>query len=270
MNFQDWLTAITTILQSEDVYGAAFFDALAPRIIERAELMIYRDPDLDLIALRTVDDTQLTNTGLRVVPQSQQLVIIETVSLIIPANARPAQGTRIPMVRTDIAFIDMVWPQETLTKAPNQLDTWYWALPNMFEAAGSGAESDEDVAVPSSIVIAPTPDNQYVCEQRGVFRPAPLSATNTTTFLTTYLPDLFLAASVVSGALLERDMGATGAQQDPSLAAHWSAEYERLKGGAMVESARQKARSVDWTVYAPATIAGVQRGQPPMPPQPAR
>ncbi len=266
MNFQDWLTAVTTILDSEDTYGNAFFNALAPRIIERAELMIYRDPDLDLISLRTVDDTQTTNTGVRVVAQSTKLVVIETCSLIIPANTRPAQGTRIPLERADIAFIDSIWPQESATKAPNQLDRWYWAIPNMFEAVGSGAESDEDVAVASSIVIGPTPDNQYIVEQRGIFRPAPLSPTNQTTFLTTALPDLFLAASVVSGALIQRDVGAVGTQQDPSLQGKWEEEYQRIKGGAMVESARQKARSVDWSSYAPAPIAGIRRGAPPAPP----
>ncbi len=268
INWSQWLQIVSTILQVEDNYGAPFFNAMAPYISERASLIMQRDPDLDFLATRIVDESQTTTGGSRAVPIAPTLIVVEGVSLIIPANAAPNEGTRVPCYRASREFCDFIWPQESLTKAPNTFEPVYYAIPSMFEVAGSGATADEPQALPSSMIIAPTPDGQYKVEQHGTMRLPPLSESNQTTFLSTFLPDMLIAASVVAGALIQRDMGATGAKDDPSLATHWQEEYDRLKRGAAVESARQKAQSTDWTAYAPAPLANVPRTEAPPPPPP--
>lgn len=267
MNYSQWLTAITTILNITDSYGLATFNALVDRIIEYAELMMYRDPDLDFLATRTEDSSKTTMTGVRSVAIPSQFVIVDSVALITPANSIPSDGTRIPLLRTTREFCDVIWPQESLTKSPATYET-YWATFSMFEAVGSGATSSEPVAMPSAIIIAPTPDNQYRVEFAGTFRPPALSAANSTTFLTTWLPDLFLAATVIMGAGYQRDYGADGNQADPSLAGYWQREYDKLKAGAAIESARQASRSAGWSSKVPAPLANVSRTQNPPPPAP--
>lgn len=267
ITYAEWLTTVTTILNITDDDGRAAFAALAPRYIERAELRMYRDPDLDFLATRTVDESQRTSAGLRAVPVPAKFIVLENASLITPANTAANEGTRIPLLRAGRPWCDAIWPTESLTRAPAAFET-YWALFSMYEAVASGAEADEPVALPSSIIIAPTPDNSYVVEYTGTFRPAALSADNPTTFLTTYLPDLFIAASVVAGAAYQRDFGAINAPGDPSLTTYWDREYQSGKFGAAVEEARRKAQSVDWTAYAPTPLANTHRTENPAPQPP--
>lgn len=265
MDYASWLQALTTILNVNDTFGVAAFNALVPRFIEWAELRLYRDADLDFLATRISDHSQTTKPAVRSVAIPSKFIVIEQVTLITPANVAPADGTRVPLLRASRPYCDLIWPTESKTKAPAPFET-YWCLPSMYEAAGSGATADEKVALPSSILIAPTVDGEYLVEYFGTYRPPSLSKDNSTTFLTQYLPDLFLAASVVVAAGYQRDFGADGNQQDPSLASYWEREYQAAKMGAAVEEARRAARSVGWGPYAPSTMANISRTQNPAPP----
>src|SRR4051812_10982128 len=251
LTYATWLTAVTSICNVNDDFGLAAFTALVDRYIERATLYMLRDPDFDFLATRTIDVTKQTTAGVRSVGIPTELIIVEGVSLITPANTRPPAGKRIPLLRMDKAWCDLIWPTQSDMQAPAEWQT-YWALYSMFGTAadtanGQGPAADEAVALPSPIIIAPTPDAAYTVEFSGVMRPSMLSATVPETFLTRYLPDLFIAASVVAVAGYQRDFGSPDSQQpDPSVAGYWQAEYTRLKTGAAVESARQASRSVGW------------------------
>jgi hypothetical protein len=88
-------------------------------------------------------------------------------------------------------------------------------------------------------------------------RPSPLSFTNQTTFLSTYMPDLFLAASMVWGFGYQRDFG--GQADDPATAQSWEHQYESLRIGIDVEEMRKKSASVSWSSYHPTPTANTQR-----------
>jgi hypothetical protein len=98
-----------------------------------------------------------------------------------------------------------------------------------------------------TIILGPWPDANYQVEVIGTIRPTPLSATNTTTFLTTYLPDLFLAASMIFASGYQRDFGSQA--DNPQQSASWEMQYEKLFASANAEELRKKFSGLGWTSY---------------------
>lgn len=242
MNYTQFLVWLTTVLQVSDPSGVAALTNIIPMIIARAENLIYADPELDFLVTRDTDVSQSTATGSRAVAIPSNMIIVEGATIVTPANTLPSVpgAMRIPMLRTTRQFIDITWPMESETAAPSALDGIYYAIFDMEQAAPSQGEAAESVALPSAIMIAPTPDNSYRIEFTGVVTPQPLSSTNTKTFLTTYFPSLFIAASMVIAAAYQRDYGASS--DDPKLALSWGAEFEMQKRVAISQSQRQKSQ----------------------------
>jgi hypothetical protein len=268
MNYVQYLQALVTMAEISDEYGVAAFTTLAPRCIEFAELAMYRDPDLDFLATRVSDATQITQNGVRSVPIptnitvagfSGTFVVIEGASLILPANNRPYAGTRMPLLRTSRAFLDMVWPTESHVQAPVPYETYYAVYS---EQEGPPSDPDEaDPNIPSAILIGPTPNDAFYVEFTGTGRPNPLSITNSTTFLTTYLPDMFLMKSMEFLMLYQRDLGINA--NIPGSAEYYSSKYQELKVGASAEEARKKMISDGSTAYPPVPRAALPRQQQP-------
>lgn len=248
MDYTDWHNAMLTTLGITDTNGIALWDEVEPRCIEYAELRIYRDPDLDFLYTRTSDLSATTAPAARQVPIPTEILIIEQANILTPANTLPAGGaTRIPMLRISPDALNQMFPQESATSAPTPFGTYYAVLdlqPNW---------------TTNAILIGPTPPAMYNVEFVGVFRPAPLSAENTTTFLTVNLPDLFLAASLIWGFGYLRDFGRQA--DDPQTAQSWEAQFQMLKKGAAVEEMRKKSLSVSGTPYVPTPLTKAPRGE---------
>src|SRR6185312_2067992 len=100
--------------------GVAAFEALVPRFIEYTELRMQRDPALDFLATRIVDQSVLTVGGTRAVAIAPAIVILEGVSLLVPSGIRPPTlgATRVPLVRASRQFIDSTWPTESQVATP--------------------------------------------------------------------------------------------------------------------------------------------------------
>ncbi len=257
MTYPEWLTAMVTLLNIGDAPGTAAFTALAPRFIEYGELRLQRE--IDFLATRATDGSAQTLTGERSVPTPTQFVVIEGVNLITPSLTKPsdpapATPRRIALLRTSRAFIDVTWPVESQTQPPRPFETYY-AL--FSENVPSNADPDEIMALPSSIIIAPTPDAIYYVEFTGTVRLAALSAANPNTFISTHLPDLFLAATMIIAAGYQRDFGAQS--DDPKLAVSWETQYQSLRTGAAVEEARKAMSGAGWTAFPPPVVANTPR-----------
>ena len=87
----------------------------------------------------------------------------------------------------------------------------------------------------------------------GTYRPEPLSPSHPETFLTEYMPDIFLAASMIFITGYQRDFGAQS--DNPQQAQSWEAQYNNLVKGAMLESLRQKFAGPAWTSLSAIPIA---------------
>ena len=91
----------------------------------------------------------------------------------------------------------------------------------------------------------------------GTYRPNSLSATNTTTFISQYLPDVFIMASMIYISAYQRNFGR--ANDDPQMAITYESQYQALLKGASVEESRKKFEASGWTSQGPAPIATPSR-----------
>lgn len=219
-------------LLAQDPADANFVTFL-PGCIDYAEQRIYRE--LDLLTTRVVDSSAnfTTNSRQFVLPSAQGVfVVVEQINAMSPVGTTTSNGTRVPLTGVTKEFIDYAWPSNVSnTGTP------------LFFAPLSQAV----------YVVAPVPDAAYNAEVIGTIRPTPLSASNTTTFLTLYLPDLFMAASMVFGTAYQRDFGAQ--TDDPSRGAAWEAQYGKLMASANVEELRKRFMGPAWQTKTPSPIA---------------
>ena len=263
MDYSQFSTALQQILALTDPTGITVLNSMLPRILEYAELRIYRQ--FDFLGTRTSDVSALTTPGVRSVVLPTEFIVLEGASIIVPANTLPdAGGTRIPMIRTSRSWLDMTWPNESQVATPNQLQEIYYSLYSEEEPAPS--DSSEPSSIPSAIQIGPTPDAAYHIEFTGTFRPAPISAINQTTIISIYFPDIFLiAAAIVAHGYLLRNWA--GMSDDPEAPQTWEKQYEALSRDVNIEEMRKKSMSVGTSPYLPTPLAGTPRvGMPSAPP----
>ena len=107
----------------------------------------------------------------------------------------------------------------------------------------------------STAVLAPYRDQAYMLEVTGTQRPTPLSATNTTTFISTYLPDLLIAASMIYASGYMQNFGAMGSAHNPAMATDWNGHYKDVLQSAQTEEARKKFESEGWSPKNPSRLA---------------
>lgn len=210
--------------------------AILPDAIEYAELRIYRD--LDLLSTVQVNTSFSTTTNASKVAITQgTFVTLQNVNVITPAGTtNPDLGTRVPLLPVSKEYIQYSWPSATNTGVPS-----YFAM------------IDE-----RTFSLGPWPDATYTLEIVGTVRPETLSASNTTTFISQYLPDLFLMASMIFISGYQRNFGRQS--DDPQMAQSYESQYQALLKGATVEEYRKKFAASGWTSNSPSPVATPGRG----------
>lgn len=209
-------------------------NAILPGIIDYAEQRMYRD--LDLIETETSSTGTLTaNTRTLTMPTG--VVVLNSVNVITPVGFTPDQSgaSRNPLKRVSRDWIDTFFPAGSATSGSPSVPAYFCNFAN------------------GQILVGPAPDAAYVTEFVGTHRPTPLSSTNTSTILTTYLPDLFLVAAMVFASGYQKNWTATG--DDTRMSITWESQYQETIKSAFVEEARKKAQSAGWTPFAPTPAA---------------
>lgn len=214
------------------------FTTMIASIIDYAEQRIYRE--LNLISTVETDTSPTCTLNDRALSIPTTFVTINTVSLLTPAGASILAAVRKPLVPVARSVIDMLWPSSGTTGEPNMfamVDQW-------------------------SMVLGPAPDDTYGMEITGTQRPAALSESNTTTFLSERLPDLFFAASMTFAGLYQRNFISAAGQSgnDPMMAGNWEAQYQLLKASADVEELRKHFWGASWSSQPISSQAQPQRG----------
>lgn len=233
-------TLLTMLAQAPPPYNVVppDFAQLYPRAISFAESRICQE--IPFLANQRQDSTLSTTAGSRVLDLGSltpPILVLDRLALITPASTAAELGTRNQYIQTTTDFIDMFWPTEATTGNPatSQNTGRYWA---------NRTKGNDSTYTINQIVIAPTPDGIYMAECTGLFQPAPLSVSNTQTYLSTTYPDLLTAACMVflEGALM-RNYGAQG--DDPRQALSWEAVYQGLKNSAEFEEMRSRGMVPD-------------------------
>jgi hypothetical protein len=210
------------------------FVAMLPNFIDAAELGCYRDLDLLDTVARDNSANLTANSRDFTLPSSiGRFVKLTGLNVITPVGATPSSGTRNQLLPAARELVDYFWPNEIAEEQTT--------VPTHFAMVTS-----------QSIIVAPSPGAAFNAEVVGTIRPTPLSSSNTTTILTLYLPDLFLAASMKFGAAYMKNFGA--AADDPRSAQTWSTTYDRLLQSAQVEEFCKKFAGSAWTSTLPSPL----------------
>ena len=230
-------TQIATLAVVEET-NTAFLEIL-PQAITYAENRMCRDLDF-LEFSDTATATMVAGTR-SVSLAAGTFVVTEQANIITPAgvtNPNSASATRNPCLPTTKEFLDAVYGSNTVANR---------GMPRYFVPFND-----------NTFLFGPVPDDAYTVEIVGMTRPASLSAGNTTTFISTYLPDLFIMAVMVYISGYQRNFGRQS--DDPQMAVSYESQYQTLLKGASVEEARKKFTASAWTSESPSPVATPTRG----------
>ena len=212
------------------------FQSAVPSMISYAELRMYRDLDLLYTSSSVIGYSVSSGTRTITIP-SGTLVVSEQINVLTPAGSvNPETSTRVPLLPTTKEFLDNVYGSSSLTGVPKYFVPFN---DNLF-------------------YVGPFADATYNVEIVGTIRPAPLSPTNTTTFISQYLPDLFVMASLIDVSAYQRNVGRIS--DDPQMAQTYESQYKELLKGATIEEFRKKFESAAWSSMDPSPIATPSRG----------
>lgn len=219
MNYATFKTTLETFLVIND--SDEEWPLVLPAIIEDGELLCYRE--VDFMATRKYEDSNFGATAPlnAILGGPSDLVLIRNLYYFTPYPLGPLTGgVRHELDRRDETFINDYWPNRSTT-----------GVPKFFAELGYG-----------QILIAPSPPAQYAVQMAMTYRPTTLSSTNTSTWLSTWCPDLLLYACLIIACGYQRNFGA--AADLPGMAVSWGQAYEKAKAAAKDEEARRKSQGL--------------------------
>ena len=242
LTYNGYVTQIGTmaVVQTTTVNGIVqgvdeAFNAIIPQMLNYAELRIQRD--LDLLELVTTSnyilpvDTNLLSISIDDFVTVQTIEWGTYVGEDIKINA--------PVLPTTKQYIQNVFSNDTAKGPP-----LYFAMYGGDRLTGGNTTSN--------ILFGPYADINYPLLVTGTIRmptlyesaTTPLAATGTT-FISTYLPDLLIMASMVYISAYQRNFGRMS--DDPTMALSYESQYQALVKAAGVEEYRKKFEASAWS-----------------------
>lgn len=214
------------------------FLALVPQMVNYAELRICRDLDF-LQTVTALSGFSLTANRRSLAIPLGTFVTLQEINVITPVGTSdPEAGARHQLVPTTKEVLNAVYNSSAGARLPQ-----YFAMINE-----------------TTVGLGPWPDQNYAIELLGTTRFPSLSATTTSTFISTYLPDLLIMASMVWISGYQRNFGRQS--DDPQQSVSYESQYMTLLKGAMVEEARKKFQASAWSSLSPPVVSSPARTAP--------
>lgn len=223
------------------------FNLIIPAAITYAEQRILRD--LDLLST-VIAATQLLapNTSQQTIPLAIGTgfwITIQNLNAVTPnLQTDPDLGTRNPILPVSKEFIQYTWPSSSGA-----------TVPKYFSMQGGDLSTQGNTGI--IVTMGPWPDAAYTMEIIGTVRPASLSSTNTSTFVSANFPALFVMASMIYISGYQRNFSAVS--DNPQMAVSYEAQYNALLAGASKEEARKKFSASGWTSLSSSPVATPNR-----------
>ena len=216
----------------------ANYVAILPAMITYAENRIYRD--LDFLVTVNTGTYSVTGGNRQVAIPTADFVTIQQVNL-------QASGVTSPLLPVTKEYLDVVYPNPTPASAPQ-----YFAM--------YGGDSATGGATYQNIVVGPYPDQSYPVLLTGTIRmpslyefATPAYAGVSTTFISAYLPDLLIMASMIYISAFQRNFGRQS--DDPAMAQSYESQYQTLLKGAITEEYRKKMQAAAWSSTSSSPVA---------------
>jgi len=253
LTYSTYVTQIATMAVVSETDAA--YVTILPQMITYAENRMYRDINFMFTSTSLHGTTFKLTTGNRNLSfninlasnsdaASGTFVVSDQINLLTDANGDASATTdpdlcvRVPLLPTTKEFLDAAYGSSLTANL---------AQPKYFVPFNE-----------TLFFVGPVPDQNYPVEVVGTYRPNSLSSTNTTTFISNYLPDVFIMASMIYISAYQRNFGR--ANDDPQMAITYESQYQALLKSAIVEEARKTFQSSGWSSQSPATVASPSRG----------
>jgi hypothetical protein len=244
LTYNDYVTQVANmaVMQAQTVSGVvsgvdATFNTALLAALSYAELRIQRD--LDLLPSLTSNTYNIAAGSNQVSIPVSDFVTIQTLSI---------NGT--PLLPVSKEFVQNVYGTSAVTGPPE-----YFA---MIGGDSNGGDTSNNV------LFGPYADANYSISAFGTVRlPSLVTYANTTdagtkvTFISQWLPDLLLQASMIPIAQFQRNFGATS--NDPQMGPTYEANYQTLLKGAGVEEARKRFAASAWSSMGQTPVATPSR-----------
>jgi len=215
----------TTTNGSLTVFSDTAMQNALPQMLNYAELRIQRD--LDFLPLQTTNTTYSLTTG------SNTLSLLTSDFVTLQNIVLTASGT--PLLPVTKEWLQNVYGIGSTQGPPN-----YFA-PYGGDTAGGNTNQ--------YFIVGPIPDQAYALTLVGTIRMPTLYVTSgtgtNTTFISTYLPDMLIMASMIYVSAYQRNFGRQS--DDPAMAQSYESQYQALMKGAMVEEYRKKFEAYAWS-----------------------
>lgn len=204
-----------------------------PSCIDYATDRITRE--LSLLSTVTSNSTLVLSTATRILNLSSLNPVfnqIYDINVLTPnGNTNPDLSIRVPLTIQSRTFMNQVYGT-----GPTQ-------------AGVTGVPEYFAMVTDQIIQVGPYPDKAYNVEIIGTARPVPISPSVPTGWITTYLPDLFLAAAMIQMSGYMRNFGSQA--DDPKMAQSWENVYVTLRDSAATEDAQRKYAATGFTPVLP-------------------
>lgn len=233
--YSSWVTALANEIVEQQTDPN--FLGIIPSCIDYAEQRLYSE--MDFLSTVTRDSGPLT-VGNRnfILPQNiGTFVVTNGFNLITPATTTvPDQGTRTQLIPASRDLLDSIGGNPSYTGPP----------------ANYAPITDQQ------FIVGPQwPDAGYTIEVIGTIRPTPLSASNASTYLTQFVPQLWFAATMVFMTGWQQNFGAQADNQPMSVS--WESQYQVLFKAINVEEQRKRYASGGWGSLSPTPVATPSR-----------
>ena len=216
------------------------FQQILPSAIDYAEGRIYREGDFLNMEL-TDTGTVTANQRNFVLPSTfGKFLVVDQINIFTPVGTAT---TRNPVIPASLETINAFWPSNAAPSATT--------VPTLFAVNHQSQTGD------TTVTFGPSPGAGFTAEVIGSVQPTALSESNPTTFLSTFLPDLLIAASMVFMTGWMKNFGAQS--DDPKQAISWESQYRTLMESAQLVEARKTFQSQGWTSKQPAPLAASAR-----------
>lgn len=231
INYTTYIAQITNLMVTST--ADATFNTMAPGMIDYAEQRLYREGDFLATYITDTSTNVVANQRTFSYPTNTgSFLVIDQINIYTPVGTTSSNAIRVPLQPVSKHFIDNVYPSN---------------------ATSIGVPKFYAPATDLRCILGPVPDQNYNVEVIGTQRPTPLSVTNSSTFLTQTLPDLFIAASMVFASGYMRNFSAQA--DDSAMAVSWESQYTKLFASAGMEEARKKFYSQAWQNQVPNPLA---------------
>lgn len=211
------------------------FVQILPSAIDYAEDRLYRELDLLNTVTRDTATVTANNRNFTLPSNNGRFRVTNGINIYTPASSTTTRNQLVPVSRD---YMDAVWTTNTAASATT--------VPQNYA-----------MITDQTVIFGPPPGAAFTAEVIGTIQPTPLSASNTTTYLTLYLPDLFLAASMIFISGWQKNFGSQA--DDPKMAVSWESQYKTLFASADAEEQRKKYSSGAWGSLSQTPMATASR-----------